>query len=1105
MHRLELPIVEGYELGALLGTGGMGTVWRAQRRAGDHPVALKVLRAALPEGTELLDEVRCMAMLDHPHIARIIDWGHLASAAGEHPASAPWIAMELVEGGSLLHARLGGGWPAVRGEVAALLAALAHAHGRGLIHRDVKPSNVLITQAAVPVVKLTDFGLATALDRSNVPIEGSGTTAGTPAYMAPEQIRGDPSQWGAHTDLYAVGCMTWTLITGAPPFGSRPSGVVAQAKLSAPLPDFRPRMPVPRELEDWIRWLLERNPLLRCPTAAEAIAALPTGSLNTPSPRPRISAAPTTMLYTGDDTEPPAEEVARREQTPLSPERRVAPVRRPTLPPLWHPPTRPPGPAPGRRLLRLRPPPMVGRHEERALLWASLQEVHQRGQARAVVLTGRAGVGTSRLADWIASTAHEAIGAHRLVAHHDGGPRDGLAGMVRTFTGAAGDHSPAPISRMTLGASDSDRAALGALASPRTSWPGAHSGRGAALARFLTRCTLEAPAVVVAHDGHRDDDTMAALMHLLSSEARVLIVVTEAAEEGGPGHATLQRLAQQSRTTVVALGPLSTAAQRSLLVHDLGVGAPIAAQIEKRAGGHPQLLVQLVATLVEGGRLALDEGGTWRRTGEGTLELSTDVERLWQQRVERLLAELGAEERRILGLAAALGNRVDRVEWAAAGQGPFASVEHRLVGAGLANRTPDGGLAFAHAAVVASLQAQLSDAGSHAAVAEALSRLGANPGRVARHLVHCGEAERAVPMLATAAEHALRHDDGLLALQLIAARERALLASGVPRTDPRWGEGRVSAALASRLAGDPHKARTLLDALSPGQGWEAVMARVALRRAEFQWWDGDQAGAADSLADAHDRLAAVGDRKRRCRALQSLAGVHHQLGHRERALAMAERAADLARTLPDPWHRMTAELLMANLTRSSDPGRALSCARLAAELAAELGSHAKESRAINTQADVLRHRGELEAAGTAYERALWLYRSIGATSLVAELNLALLRLDTGEDEEAEPWMLALAESAPPPFLRTAVQLVRLWLAVPGTDFGVQLDVVREAILAGPASDPDEAHLAEHAARRLEGRRPHSLNADGAWRLAALLWRRLGDLEQAERCLARCAA
>ncbi|HET6551132.1 MAG TPA: serine/threonine-protein kinase, partial [Solirubrobacter sp.] len=256
-----------YEIVRRLGEGGMAVVYLAQQVDLDRLVALKMLRRPdRPDphwASRFLRESRLGGSLKHPNIVTVLDY---VEAGGT-----PYIAMEYVERGSLR--------PYV-GQVtlaqAALilqdvLAGLAHAERRGVVHRDLKPENLLVTEEGR--IKVADFGIAkvtTELSASTLQT-AAGLTVGTPAYMAPEQAlaREDIGPW---TDLYAVGCIAYELVTGRPPFGGTGDPVALMVRhVTEPIPPaIALNARLDPDLSDWIDALLVKDPSRRVQGARDA-------------------------------------------------------------------------------------------------------------------------------------------------------------------------------------------------------------------------------------------------------------------------------------------------------------------------------------------------------------------------------------------------------------------------------------------------------------------------------------------------------------------------------------------------------------------------------------------------------------------------------------------------------------------------------------------------------------------------------------------------------------------------------------------------------------------------------------------------------------------
>jgi serine/threonine protein kinase len=234
-------VVAGYRLEALVGAGGMAVVFRARDERLGRPVALKILAPALAADPEFrrrfIAESRAAAAVDDPHIIPIHEAGEAEGAL--------FIAMRLVQGGDLRHvlAREGALPPARAADfLSPVASALDAAHAAGLVHRDVKPANILVDvrQGRPDHVYLSDFGVSKRAAAS-VSLTGAGVFLGTPDYAAPEQIRGKPVDGRA--DQYALACVAFQLLTGQPPFERDQGMAILLAHLSEAPPSLVARRP----------------------------------------------------------------------------------------------------------------------------------------------------------------------------------------------------------------------------------------------------------------------------------------------------------------------------------------------------------------------------------------------------------------------------------------------------------------------------------------------------------------------------------------------------------------------------------------------------------------------------------------------------------------------------------------------------------------------------------------------------------------------------------------------------------------------------------------------------------------------------------------------
>lgn len=268
-------------------------MWRVRGPQGEER-ALKVLLAPTEsQRRRFALEARVLRRLDHPNLVQVLDAGQ--------ETGRDWLVMELVEGGSL-EQRLRDGPldPAEAARLARDLAlALAHAHAQGVLHRDVKPSNVLLDREGRP--RLTDFGLARDLTSEAERLSLSGNMLGTPGYWAPEQAAGLRDQIGPATDVYGLGATLYATLTGHPPYEARSLHEHLQLiEGAAPVPPSRHRPGLDPELERICLRCLRRSPAERFPGAADLARALDErlGRRSRPAPR-RVARLPAAFVLAG--------------------------------------------------------------------------------------------------------------------------------------------------------------------------------------------------------------------------------------------------------------------------------------------------------------------------------------------------------------------------------------------------------------------------------------------------------------------------------------------------------------------------------------------------------------------------------------------------------------------------------------------------------------------------------------------------------------------------------------------------------------------------------------------------------------------------------------
>jgi serine/threonine protein kinase len=260
-----IPTAATFRLGEPIGVGTMGTVYRAESDDVAGPVAVKILHPTFSDDARIVDrfqrEIVIMERLHHPNIVRHYGGGVMNGQF--------FYAMELLDHGTLKDRLRDQGpmdWPQAAGHMAQIAGALQHAHNHSVIHRDLKPSNLFFADDGRLI--LGDFGIA--LDTADADASADGVTAGTYAYMSPEQIGADRMISGK-SDLYSLGCVSYEMLTGQPPFaGANFAQVWDQHLHAAPRPLSEQGVDAPAWLEGLVLQLLEKQPHKR-PFNARAV------------------------------------------------------------------------------------------------------------------------------------------------------------------------------------------------------------------------------------------------------------------------------------------------------------------------------------------------------------------------------------------------------------------------------------------------------------------------------------------------------------------------------------------------------------------------------------------------------------------------------------------------------------------------------------------------------------------------------------------------------------------------------------------------------------------------------------------------------------------
>ncbi len=1078
-------VVGPFELRTPVAQGGMGRVWRGVHRRTGTPVAVKEMLGRLePRNIAAFrNEVRAMAGLDHPHIVRVLDYG--ATEAG-----APWLAMEWIDDAGLLPSVVD--WASLRAALVMLLDALAHAHARGLVHRDLKPGNVLFR--ADGTLELTDFGLAHALRDPDADVR----LAGTPAYMSPEQCHGHWRDFGPWSDLYALGCLAYELAQGAPPFVGPSELGILNAHVRRAVPALDPRFPIPDGFVAWLERLLQKDPTQRYQRAADAAAvldAMPTGMGGAADVLPAHCAPTLTWSFrdtaaavpaltieasTYDGDRPMAEGLARPEDAP----RAAADWRRGRLPPT------PALTDAGLTLFGLRRAPFVDRDSARDTAWSALRSVGTVGRPLAVVLRGASGTGKSRLAEWLCERAHELGLAVVLQAGHSplGGPADGLgpmlrrhiraegapdgeirgrtAGLVEALGGDAYDEVPALVDLM--------------VESPEARATGT-AEQHVALGRLLAALGRARPALVWIDDAQWGLDALHFARRLLDRDATPVLLLLTARDDllgQRPFEARLMSAIERLEATrTIELGPLSEIDHRRLLDGLLPMDPTLADTVAERTAGNPLFAVQLVRDWAERDLLVAGPKG-FSLGDRADLSLPADVQAFWRARIDHFLRGRGCDDGRALELAAVLGRDVDGQEWAAtceeAGLEVAPGLRDELLRQRLARARRDetdvSGWVFAHNMLRESLEARAGAraAGWHRACACALR----DPGRVGRHLLAAGDAGEACAPLATNARRHIERGAYAEAEADLATWREARDRCGL--VDGRAADGPLLAAELARVRGRPEVARreaqaALDTARAANDTARVVRALLAVGRTLYH-----RNQRADALAryEEADQLAqALGDAALRGECDRRMAVVLGSSGRCEEALDRVRRAQAFFEAAKRPL--AVADALRGEGTILKQQGRyEEACARIdqaAARFSAE-GTRLGRADCLHDLAEIQRLRGHLETADENYRQAGALYEALGSSSVdYVRCNRALVLLERGDYIGVANLLdhhLGAADAASVDLLRIGARLVRAAAAAALEDWAtwdLHFDAAAQLIAETRTVERDVARTLERAA------------------------------------------
>ncbi len=1115
----------------VIGRGGMGIVFSGNHIGQNVPVAIKVITrkgTARPRFRQTMhNEVRAVAALDHPGIVRVLDYGDIPAAAeqmtdGALKAGSPYFVMELVPHGSLIDLVGKVTWRQARDILLNLLDALAHSHARDVIHRDIKPGNILMGEWGGRVIpRLADFGLAFA---TGMPTDAS-RSIGTPQYMAPEQIETPWRKHGPWSDLYSVGCVAFELLSGRKLFQGTSVLEIFRQHLDGMRRPLRSVVRTPPGFDEWLYRMLGRSPQERFRSAAAAARALAAlDDRDTPDIRPPDAVGMEVAPLT------PVLNAVFESRSSSIPDELDWPKRYPASMRLV---------GAGLGLYELREVPLVGRRTALQTLGEALRALDDVG-VRCVTVSGPRGIGKTKLCESFSQRLLELGIASSVRATHtaDGSTQDGIAALIARDVRAMGTTSAEAAGivreRLTqLGEEDTYawKATL-ALIEPALSLDAGRDDAPAfefasktqrhdAACRYLRHLCDSQPVVMIVDDAHYGVDTLEFVEHLLDnhSDLPVLVLLTISEEElvqREMARDVLERIEGRSATTGLSLEPLDEIEHLSLVQDLLLLGGEVAIGVADRTAGNPGFAFTLIGDWVRRGLLTVGETGFVLEDAE-QLSVPESERDVWVRSLDEVLeGRTGA--RKSLEIAAALGGAVRSAEWEAvcdrAALAPDWSVMNELVDRRLMHTT-DTGWAFAHPLVREALRRSAEESDrwtrwkrrcaeelaeqeqrSSGAGADLLERLG-------MYWLDAGEFEHAIdPLRKSAAAHELRGD----------YREAERIATGIVRALRESDHDRraladlyVFRARSYTGAGKPDEAlRWARKALELGEEFEAreIVVKGTSYIALAKQWLGDP-DAANWIQRAYEMVDALDASFDSDGVLVVLGYVLTSLGKFDEARRVLTLDREIAEAAGDE------RLLAANAYQQGrlafyarDYPNALTRFEEARLLYQRIGQIPAVASTVGLLAEVYRQSGDTRRAGEMYRESIRLNESVGQSPVVPQTNLAQLLLAEDDVEGARELFLDAANEAKGAGRRRLEVVCHAGLvvcAVRQQHWSSALRLmpdIEEYVELTEECETDLAELLEQAGDVLDGAGRWS-DAARVWEVARIQWSLLGDESRAD--------
>jgi serine/threonine protein kinase/tetratricopeptide (TPR) repeat protein len=1037
----------------------MGRVLLVKDHVLQNEVALKVLRTAKNQAEREAQlfvfqaEVRSAASLVHPRLVPLYDAGTLNDGS-------PYYTMRYLSAGSLVpFCAAPPPWALISLIFDQLLEGIAFAHARGVVHRDIKPHNVLLERRGGAYdAFLADLSLVRpfgAPAKANKTIArrptGFGSISGTPTYMAPEQFDEAGRDIGPWTDLYAVGVMLFELVSGRLPFDGENLVEMVYAKGTQRAPQLvpRPGYCIPKGLDEIVASLLTRHPGSRFELAADiraALRALGPAEITSNSSASLVAVsslhAPTLL---GDEEEAAdVAEVAAKIAVTTEDDNSFPkiPTPAPFPPPSSYLPDAGKG-SPTRSSLGLyayRRPPIIGREELQNKLWSMLQESITSKSSKILLLEGETGVGKSRLARWLAESV-EILGLMRCIRIQDKSAASmaGLDGALYRLMGGYGLEKLSLKNRLqaylVARETEHEKKSTQLETEAQSLWrwfsPGSPDDLPPVEERnvLFTRVALRAAwrgATLLWFDDVSPDQVSESLIDGLLAAAQkegksFFIVVTPRSDESKSITALYDRLSSRKEASRLRVPPLSDLQCRNLVDELLDLSAHLREFVVTRAEGNPLYTTQLISHWVEAQLLTSNPNkpGSFQ-LAEGVDErklLPPSMSELFRSRATEVIKRSGDEEatKEALQIAALLGQsfvwaifnealegragaeRAKRAAWA-------------VIASGLLKPSNGGRTArFEHAlqreVLVEQANARADVPVLRRVLAQLLEKRAVDVEtmlQAAEQWEAAGEGRKAAQTYLRGAQASFRLDINRASWAL---RRALALVEHEPGTLPAKIHGEL--ARAYRLEGQPEMCAKHANAALTREHDTQIAASAYLELGQLARQRLELENAAASFSQAAQAAAATQDKKAHARAVLGLGDVFFNQGDLQSAQIYYTQAKQLAVQSNDPFLAGRVGNRLGDIYRAqNDMENAAAHYGEARMSSAKRGDRLTEMSALSGLGDVAMATGDLEGALETFERAYQLAQLANFPEglLSQGLNLAALYLEMREPAKALPYI-----------------------------------------------------------------------------------------------------